>query len=445
MYTDWKVGDEIKICVATDMFCGQLDYFYFINDFDIQKVDTTCSVQYGTTTICVDENLNNLPIKVYTVDESFGSIQHGICSDVPDNYKLRYLGNANTNNDGVCTISTIVTEQDLTDFNDTPEGQYKLFICIDNEKVGSNDYIPSITISSIEIPEKIEYLDIYIKPHFWYEDKYENAINDIINKITEIDGKIFNYMSSITGYEYVNTEILRDEQEEFVIIRINYTETLETSLVAPIIIAAATLLKITIVIVGIIAIVGIIYNVVFSKPTEESTDAEELLEDIDTGIDNALDAGDDEFDNRTTDVDEAKLYTAYNAGVQAGKLAILSQIAGVNPDENINEILANMRDIINGLDDGTYTPEDIDNVIKEYLTDIADEKSKDLGEEIKSEECFIDNPLYPLKSDNPCLITNEQATWIKYGAIGIAGLYVFSTVAPIIKGTGKIFEKKVSK
>ena len=424
MYTDWKIGDEIKICVSADMFCGQQDYLYFINDFDIQKTDTTCSVQYGTITSCLDGNLNNLSIKVYTVDESFGAAKHGICSDVPDNYKLRYLGNASTNSDGVCTISTVVTEQDLTDFDDTPEGQYKLFICIDNEKsISANDYILSIIVSPAEIPEKIEYLDIYIKPHFWYEDKYENSVNDIINKITEIDGKIFNYMSSITGYEYVSTEILRDEQEEFVIIRINYTETLETSLVAPIMIAAAILLKITIIIIGIIAIVGIIYNVVSSKPTEELTDAEESLEDINTGIDDALDAGDDEFDDRTTDVDEAKLYTAYNAGVQAGKLAILSQIAGDNPDDNIELILTNMRDIIDGLDDGTYMPEDIDNVIKEYLTDIADEKSKELGEEIISEECFIENPF-----NDECLITDEQATWIKYGAIGIGAAFAISTL-----------------
>ena len=248
-------------------------------------------------------------------------------------------------------------------------------------------------------------------------------MNDIINKITEIDGKIFNYMSSITGYEYINTEILRDEQEEFVIIRINYTETLETSLVAPIIVAVAVLLKITIVIIGIIAIVGVIYNVVFSKPTEEPTDAEELLKDIDTGIDTALDAGDDEFDDRTTNVDEAKLYTAYNAGVQAGRLAILSQIAGVNPDEDIDDVLTNMRNIINGLDDGTYTPEDIDNVIKKYLTDIADEKSKDLGEIVKSEECFIENPF-----NDECLITNEQATWLKYGTIGIGAAFIIGTL-----------------
>lgn len=423
IYTDWKVGDEIKICVSTDMFCGQQDYFYFINDFDIQKTDTTCSVQYGTTTSCLDENLNNLPIKIYIVDESFGNIKHGICSNVPDNYKLRYLGNANTNADGVCTINTVVTEQDLADFDDTPEGQYKLFICIEHEKVAESDYISNIAISPVEIPEKVEYLDIYIKPHFWYEGKYENSVNDIINKITEIDGKIFNYMSSITGYEYVSTEILRDEQEEFVIIRINYTETLETSLVAPIIIAAAALLKITIVIIGVIAVVGVIYNVIFSKPTEESTDAEELLEDIDTGIDTALDAGDDEFDDRTTDVDEAKLYTAYNAGVQAGKLAILSQIAGDNPDDNIELILTNMRDIIDGLDDGTYNSEDIDMLVEQYLTSVADEKSKDLGEDIESEECFIENPF-----NDECLITNEQATWLKYGTIGIGAAFIIGTL-----------------
>ena len=70
----------------------------------------------------------------------------------------------------------------------------------------------------------------------------------------------------------------------------------------------------------------------------------------------------------------------------------------------------------------------------------------DVEEKLEEQkECFIDNPLYPLKSDNPCLITDEQATWIKYGVIGIAGLYVFSTVTPIIKGAGKVFEKKISK
>jgi len=63
-------------------------------------------------------------------------------------------------------------------------------------------------------------------------------------------------------------------------------------------------------------------------------------------------------------------------------------------------------------------------------------------EEVSEEEneCFIRDPI-----SDKCLVTNEQADWIKYGGLGLIGLYVFSTIAPIIKGVGHVFEKKTRK
>ena len=83
-------------------------------------------------------------------------------------------------------------------------------------------------------------------------------------------------------------------------------------------------------------------------------------------------------------------------------------------------------------DDAYYGTESLPIIIT--LTDIKE----DLEEQ---EGCFISNPLYPLTSDKPCIISDTQATWIKYGAIGIGGLYALSIVAPIIKGAGKFLEK----
>jgi len=498
MYTDWKVGDEIKICVSTDMFCGQLDYFYFINDFDIQKIDTTCFVQYGTTTSCLDGNLSNLSINVYTVDESFGSVKHGICSNVPDNYKLRYLGSANTNSDGVCTINTKITEQDLINFESTPENQYKLFICIDHEKsISAVDYIPSITVSALEIPECIsytnridcedngcywwnnntcqpapegttEYIDLYIKPHSWYKNRYADALDDTAQKIGDISGALINAFSSIIGYKYIDTQIFEDINKEIVIIRIYISETNETSMVPPVAIG---------IVLGIAAGI-VIYSIGYVIGTNQTKFSESELTDMGAditengqyraymtvyGIDKEIAIALVKCIELATTEDEIKNCTA-KANIVLTKenqievTQILEALTGAVQDglnENTdldnelkqrydNTIMSyNLR--INDLENNKITPEESAKENSDDSKNLVNETREEAEESKEQEDCFIDNPLYPLKSDNPCLISDTQATWIKYGVIGVAGLYVFSTVAPIIKGTGKIFEKKVSK
>lgn len=475
IYTDWKIGDEIKICIATDMFCGQQDYFYFINDFDIQKNVDTCSLKYGTTTSCLDGNLNNLPIKVYIVDESFGRVKHGVCSEVPDNYKLKYLGSANTNADGVCLISTVVAEQDLADFDDTPEGQYKLFICIEHEKVAESDYISNITISPTEIPECIdyinqvecenngcywwsnntcqsvpegttEYIDLYIKPHSWYKNRYADALDSIAQKIGDISGTLLNAFSGIVGYEYIDTQIFEDANKEVIIIRIYISEVNEASMVPPVAIGIILGIAAGIVIYAIGYVIGT-NQVKFSEAelTDMGADIVEsgqyraymVVYDIDKETAIALircielAVTNEDVKNcasaasiiltKENQIEITQILEAVTGAVQDG----LSENTDLDEElkQKYEDIITSYDQRINDLENNIITLEDSAKKNSDDNKELAKDTEEEAEEQREEEECFIENPF-----NDECLITNEQATWLKYGTIGIGAAFIIGTL-----------------
>jgi len=262
-----------------------------------------------------------------------------------------------------------------------------------------------------------ETLDIYIKPYSWYEGKYEEALSKTLEQVTNLSGKIANYMISITGYEYKGIDILEDVDKNVIIIRIYLQETNETTLVAPIVIGG-----IVGIVVGILILaVGYIIGTSQSEYTKE-----EVIELIDDASDEAIEACKERYPDRLTDIDEAKAYADCVGGVDTTRVIATSDVVDEDATNAIDNIDNAIDNIGTGLDDGTILPEDIETIVNEKITIPTKTIVEEYLEKAKEEDCVFDIA-------GQCIISKKALDTMILIGLGLGGLFAISTVKSITK------------
>jgi len=108
-------------------------------------------------------------------------------------------------------------------------GNERYTIALISKDVAAGTAVVQLTIADAYTPpppvvESTHQLEFYVKPHSWYN--VGGAADDITLKLSAVTGAIINGMSDagITNWQYVSTEILADDQNNRIIIRVNLNE-----------------------------------------------------------------------------------------------------------------------------------------------------------------------------------------------------------------------------
>jgi len=270
-----------------------------------------------------------------------------------------------------------------------------------------------------DVPEDTtEYFDVHIKPYSFYVGNYAEALNKTITLTTNLNGAIANYISSVTGYVYNGMDILEDQNKEIIVIRVYLENTDETSLVPPLIIGA---------VVGIIAGI-LLFSIGYITGTSETEyTREEVITLIDDSSDKAIEACKERYPNRTTDVNEAANYKHCVGGIETVRIIGSADVIEEDSSEHINFVIdPKIIELDSALDDETLLPENIDDAIKDNITD----PTKDVVDEYK-ETAMDQDCAFELFGE--CLITKKAAKTLVVVGGALAGLAVVSGIKGIIK------------
>lgn len=268
-----------------------------------------------------------------------------------------------------------------------------------------------------DVPEgTTEVLDVHIKPHSFYDGNYEKALNKTLEKTTNLAGALNNYMTSVTGYEYKDIDILEDQNKEIIVVRVYLKETDETALINPLVVVG---------IVGVIALILISVGYIIGTSDNEYT-APEVAEIIDDAFDNAEEEAKDIYPNRTTDKEEAKAYVDYMLGILIVRIYGGADLAGEDPNVIITQLTEKANNIKAGIDDGSVDITNIDAIVEAELVYIVDEEMAEYIETIIDEECAFE--LF-----GECLISKKALTTLKYAGLAVGGLLIASTASKVIK------------
>lgn len=93
-----------------------------------------------------------------------------------------------------------------------------------NVPAGTADII--FTLESIEAPPPVtatHHLDLYLKPYSWYSP--QGVADYLLSNIAEINGRIINVFTGITGWQFVDSEIIIGEKApDLITFRINLNQ-----------------------------------------------------------------------------------------------------------------------------------------------------------------------------------------------------------------------------
>ena len=284
-----------------------------------------------------------------------------------------------------------------------------------------------------------DYFDIHIKPYSWYEGKYEEALNSALALTVNLTGKITNYISSITGYEYTGLEIKEDVNKNVIIIRIFLKDTAATALVAPLIIVGLAA------VVGSI-LIGIGYVIGTSQGGFSKSDITQLAEDIvrNAEIDayehaynidkttatqlmdclKTIETCDDSltcFDNSGVTpsiANQLEVLVAYKTTIDAVYTGVADTVEDPEFEVFAAAALANLEIVIQKLNSATITPEGA----ACETTDIIDNTIDDLDE--KQEEQELDDCVFDITGQ--CIVTTGALQAAILVGAGILGLIVYS-------------------
>lgn len=286
-----------------------------------------------------------------------------------------------------------------------------------------------------------DYFDIHIKPYSWYEGEYEEALNSALALTVNLTGKIANYLSSITGYEYIGLEIKEDVNKNIIIVRIFLKDTSETSLVAPLVIAGL------VTVVGAI-LIGIGYVIGTNQGGFSKSDITQLGEDI---VRNAeIDAYEHAYDidkNTATQLmdclktietcddsltcfdnsgvtpsiaNQLEVLVAYKTTIDAVYTGIADTVEDPEFEIFATEALADLEVVIQQLNSATITPEGAACV----TTDIIDDTVEDLDE--KQGEQKLDDCVFDIFGN--CIITEGALGTIILIGAGLAAIAAYSAM-----------------
>lgn len=299
-------------------------------------------------------------------------------------------------------------------------------------------------------PQATGSIGLIIKPHSWYGGTLEQAVSKLVGVSSDIIATLSSYFAGVVEYNFVSIDIYPDYSKQRVILRINYSDTGILSMVAPVVIAFGIVAALFIV----VAIVGVVVGWFTASSAPAAVTPQEL---IDSGA-GATESATHDIYMTLFDIDEAlakQLSDCVGVAITPTEIQDCFTVAGVvlteskaqslgiGVESSLLTVLYTLADALNDVDyynaavnlnntlDKAY--QDLQNgliSIEEYLLIVSREsekikeflenKSKEASEQDQIVECFIDNPLYPLTSDKPCIITKHQA--IVGGLIGGAGL-----------------------
>jgi len=385
MITDWKVGDTINICSSITAFCGSSTQGLIFKDKNISKNPDLCSISPGSSTcqISIDNiglnlklvkgcNNNNNPTKIY-----------------------RDLGTFYTNPNGQTGVQFIVSNSDLADYIDS-SNNYKVMVAIVDGK-GQNIIELSSCSLNINITENLpsEYTDtikVHIKPWGWYTP--DQAANKIVLNLTDISGAISNYISSITGYTYVKTEVTTEGNYVILNIRLKNISTLAE----PISISLGTL--ILILAVTIIVIFGVITFIEWYTEVKPDTPKESRVATPGEQKSGTIEASNDANSNCLTGLplnptcDQIKTYAICLDSVHIGLYGTLkSEYPNSKEVETkYNEYLNKYESISNTCTNPSETLAQIIAEKSKYLIDLST-TFDNLQKDYESNLCWIPSPI----------------------------------------------------
>lgn len=270
-YKDWQTGDVINIAASIDEFCGVESQFIFVKDINVTKSPDACSVSYGTERGC-GLHLDNVTL-VFKLVKCTSSAEETSCNPEIVYKTIQTTESIKTNTNGVACIAYQVTDQDRLNYeSQIGDDSYKVMVCITNSdgQATSSGSLSQVTepITIIEnlcyglplctdmcygsdlwgmkcdpatglcvqdalkqanspICTATHYLDLKLHPHSWYTP--QQAADNVIILIADINGAIMNWMTFLTGWTYLGTTIAVDGTT--VLIRIYLKE--ELSVPAP--------------------------------------------------------------------------------------------------------------------------------------------------------------------------------------------------------------------
>ncbi len=282
-----NVGDDVWLRASVDDFCGSEMNAYLIHDINISDITYI-------TPDCL--NLSGLNI-------SFGwTTDHNPSLNECPTMLSGVLGSATTNAQGIASFQYRITQQDLDLYNANPT-TFDLAACITNSPIdvdngvrkqfNADDIIigtdPCINspcknpgvVSECYGPDMwwvkcdrttgacvqdilrqanhpvclgaTHVLELTIKPHSWYTP--QSAADELITKMSDINGAMINAMNFLTGWSYVETVISTDEN--YVYLKVYMRENIPTLM-------AFTAANVGYIIVGLIGITVLIGTIVMN-------------------------------------------------------------------------------------------------------------------------------------------------------------------------------------
>lgn len=286
-----------------------------------------------------------------------------------------------------------------------------------------------------------EFIDIHLKPYSWYDGKYEEALSAALTLTTDLTGKIANYMSSVTGYEYNGIEVKEDLNKNVIIIRVFLKDTNEAALVAPAIIVGLG------VAIGFI-LVGIGFIIGTSQGGFSKSDITQLAEDIvrnaeidayehayvidkDTATQlmdclKTIETCDDSLacfeDNGVTPSlsNQMEVLVAYKTIIDSVYTGVADTVDDAEFEIFAAEAIAELEIVIQKLESATITPEgaacETTTVIDDTIEDLDDKQV-----EQEEDDCVFD--IY-----GECIVTEGALGAIVLIGAGIAALVAYSVI-----------------
>ncbi len=286
-----NVGDDVVICATINDFCGQYSEFPMIGDINISL--PPCSY-IAFPPDCLDISGINISFG-WTTETNLSTNE---CPNI-----LRLLGSATTNAQGVASFQYKITQQDLDLYNANLT-LFDLAACITNVSptvqngvrkelrpgdpiiIGQDPCINSpcknlgvksecfgpdmwwvkcdpVTGACIQdVLRQVNHpvclgathvLELPIKPHSWYTP--QSAADELITKMSDINGAMINVMSLLTGWSYVETVISTDEN--YVYLKVYMRENISTLM-------PLTLANVGYTVIGLVGITVLVGTVVMN-------------------------------------------------------------------------------------------------------------------------------------------------------------------------------------
>lgn len=292
---------------------------------------------------------------------------------------------------------------------DTPNGVVYL---IDEDIIYTNDILYR---GSSEYTDTIK---VHIKPWGWYTP--DQAANKIVLNLTDISGAISNYISTITGYSYVKTEVTTEGNYVILNIRLKNISTLAE----PISISLGTL--ILILAVTIIVIFGVITFIEWYTEIKPDTPKESRVATPGEQKAGTIEASNDANLNCLTGLplnptcDQIKTYAICLDSVHIGLYGTLkSEYPNSKEVEaKYNEYLNKYESISNTCTNPSETLAQIIAEKSKYLIDLST-TFDNLQKDYESNLCWIPSPI----SDGCLLSAKAGKTVIIISGI-LAGTYL---------------------